>query len=554
MFPGIPRVLQSIMETPLDQDEDGVGGDTAPAAESASTNDSTPADVPTTVTRQPWRLYDFFWRAFPDSPILPKLRRETFSASNVGPTTPHDDPYDIFVDIWDRQIMEHIVSETNKYAQNVAAQMLDNNTLKPKSRISQWYDTTVDELYVLFGIILAMGIVVKSRMEEYWASTPDIFYTPGFSAHMSISRFLLLSKCLHFNDNDDMCAVERDYSEAKLYKIQPILSHLNKKFQELYTPAQNIALDESLLQWKGCLEVSQLIPNKAARRGIKTYEVCESQTGYLWRFEVHAHKKTPPQQIEDPLEASTPSIVLRLIKGLENKGYTLWMDNFYNSPCLARRLKSMGFDCVGTLRTDRKFVPQELHSLTKLNMRRGQIAGLTSGDVDVMVWRDNNRVAMISTYHGNGQHTSRGSTKPILIYDYNIMMGEVDKKDQLLAMYPVERKRTKVWYKKLFKRLLNISVLNSYIIHHHSSSLTHRNFRVKLIKSLLSKHSNPSVIHPLPNIKQCIDVTHRLAEFPMRSHQRMRRACKACKKQVRTFCVGCDKTVCMDPCFLKLHS
>lgn len=134
----------------------------------------------------------------------------------------------------------------------------------------------------------------------------------------------------------------------------------------MYTPAQNIALDENLLMWKGWLEMSQLIPNKAAKKGIKTYEICESQIGYLWRFEIHAHKKTTLQQNDDPLAASTPSIVLRLTQGLENKGYTLWMDNFYNSPCLARRLKSMGIDCVGTLRTDRKFVPQALHSLKRL--------------------------------------------------------------------------------------------------------------------------------------------------------------------------------------------
>ncbi|KAF9422072.1 hypothetical protein HW555_002093 [Spodoptera exigua] len=109
-------------------------------------------------------------------------------------------------------------------------------------------------------------------------------------------------------------------------------------------------------------------------------------------------------------------------------------------------------------------------------MRQGQITGLTSGDVDVMVWRDTNRVAMISTYHGNGQQTTRGSTKSILILDYNIMMGGVDKKDQLLAMNPVERKRTKVWYKKLFKGLLNVSILNAYIIYKHSSPDSHRNF------------------------------------------------------------------------------
>lgn len=93
------------------------------------------------------------------------------------------------------------------------------------------------------------------------------------------------------------------------------------KFQTLYTPSQNIALDESLLMWKGWLEICQLIPNKAANRGIKTYEVCESQTGYLWRFEVHAQKKAAPTPSDDPLQAFTPAIVLQLIQGLEHKGH-----------------------------------------------------------------------------------------------------------------------------------------------------------------------------------------------------------------------------------------
>ncbi|VVC96065.1 unnamed protein product [Leptidea sinapis] len=77
------------------------------------------------------------------------------------------------------------------------------------------------------------------------------------------------------------------------------------------------------------------------------------------------------------------------------------MDNFYNSPALARYLKTLGFDVVGTLRTNRQFVPRELAELTKFNMKRGQIAGLTSGDVNLLVWRDENIVATISTYHGN---------------------------------------------------------------------------------------------------------------------------------------------------------
>ncbi|KAF9407212.1 hypothetical protein HW555_012682 [Spodoptera exigua] len=488
--PLIPRTFRCFLETPMDTED--IEGQPSFIVEA----------VPTSTTERPWAVNDFEWSAFPNPPIPPESRREMFCENNVGPTTQSVDPYDIFIAIWDRQFMEYIASETNRYAQQVTTQMLDNNKLFPNSRISQWRDTTADELYVYFGLILGMGVVVKSRLEEYWSSSPDLFVTPGFRAHMSLNRFMLLNKCLHFRNNEDMCALRLNASEAKLFKIQPVIDFLNTAFQNLYNLNRNISLDESLLQWKGWLDINQLIPNKAATVGIKTYEICESQTGYLWRFEVHAYKKSPLQQTEDILQSSTPAIVLRLVHGLENRGHTLWMDNFYNSPCLARRLKSLGFDCVGTLRTNRLFVPETLHNLTKNDMRPGEITGLTSGDIDVMVWRDRNRVAMLSTYHGNGVQSIRGSTKPILILDYNIMMGGVDKKDQMLAMYPIERKRTKIWYKKLFRRLLNVSVLNAYIVHKHNSSspLSHRNFRIRLIKQLLSKHS--AALPLLPKIPQ----------------------------------------------------
>lgn len=238
-------------------------------------------------------------------------------------------------------------------------------------------------------------------------------------------------------------------SEAKLFKIQPVIDHLNSVFRLSYNLQQNIALDESLLQWKGWLDINQFIPNKAAAVGIKTYEICESQTGYLWRFMVHAHKRTE-NTASNPLQSFIPSLVLELLKGLENKGHTVWMDNFYNSPALARTLKALRIDCVGTLRTNRQFVPEELTDLTKNKMRPGQIAGVTSGDIDLMVWRDRNRVATISTYHGNSTVTARGVTKPVLIHDYNIMMGGVDKKDQMLAAFPIEKKTHKGFVQKIF--------------------------------------------------------------------------------------------------------
>ncbi|KAF9422069.1 hypothetical protein HW555_002090 [Spodoptera exigua] len=102
----IPRVYQSLMETPLDQEDDvGNAGDEL-ATHITPASGLELAYAPLMATEQPWGLLQFDWRKFPNPPPSPESRRETFSVINVGPTTPHADPYDIFIEIWDRQIME----------------------------------------------------------------------------------------------------------------------------------------------------------------------------------------------------------------------------------------------------------------------------------------------------------------------------------------------------------------------------------------------------------------------------------------------------------------
>ncbi|KAJ8737071.1 hypothetical protein PYW07_000342 [Mythimna separata] len=85
-----------------------------------------------------------------------------------------------------------------------------------------------------------------------------------------------------------------------------------------------------------------------------------------------------------------------------------------------------------------------------------------------MVWRDAHLVSMISTYHhlqeGIQNKYNRLTYKPKIVLDYNMSMGGVDRKDQFLSAQPVERLRNKVWYKKIFCRLLNTAIFNAYVI------------------------------------------------------------------------------------------
>ncbi|KAI5646680.1 transposase IS4 domain-containing protein [Phthorimaea operculella] len=500
---------------------------------------------------EPVNKFDFKWREFQQPQIPPKIRRESFSQINCGPIAKYASPFDAFAAIWNRDIMEYIAIETNRYAQQLAVAMLEDGSLRPNSRITQWRDTDVNELHVYFAIVIAIGIVVKSRIEEYWNSARDIFSTPGFTAAMKYDRFVLLSKCLHFQDNDSFDSeLVSTRAQARLFKVQPILDHLNNKFQQLYVLSQNVALDESLTMWKGRLDINQLIRNKTAKVGIKTYEVCESKTGYLWRFEVHTGQDHLDPQEDSPVSGFVPALVLRLLNGLEHKGHTIWMDNFYNSPALARELKTRGFDCVGTLRTNRQFVPAELTNLTKSDMAIGQVTGCTSGDVDLIVYRDKNLVTLVSTYHGLASAVNRNNTlKPTVVLDYNVCMGGVDLKDQMLAMYPIERRRNNIWYKKFFRRLLNASVLNAYILLKSHYSISHRDFRLTLVRQMLAAHSPPAPSRA-PSFA---------GHFPKQSNlipgknERYRRRCLVCKQRTNCLCKICNVTLCVFSCFESYH-
>ena len=60
----------------------------------------------------------------------------------------------------------------------------------------------------------------------------------------------------------------------------------------MYTPEANIAIDESLMLYKGRLGWVQYLPLKRARFGIKYYMLCESSSGYVWNFMIYTGQGT----------------------------------------------------------------------------------------------------------------------------------------------------------------------------------------------------------------------------------------------------------------------
>jgi len=197
---------------------------------------------------------------------------------------------------------------------------------------------------------------------------------------------------------------------------------LNIKFQTIYLPNQNIAIDESLTLWKGCLSIRQYLLLKASKFGIKTFELRESRTGYLWCFLVYTGKNTILQSsLFTPDTPKTAAVVLELLEPLFGRGHTLFIDIFSKSPELASKLKiEHSTDYVGTLKLNRKNVPKEMKDK---KLEKGEIIARHSGSVTVLKWHDKRNVNMVSTYHSADtwrvSNKSKETEKPLHMIDYN---------------------------------------------------------------------------------------------------------------------------------------
>jgi hypothetical protein len=55
----------------------------------------------------------------------------------------------------------------------------------------------------------------------------------------------------------------------------------NKQFQTSHGAFENLAIDESLVLWKGRLSLKQFIKTKRHRFGIKIFVICDCETEFI---------------------------------------------------------------------------------------------------------------------------------------------------------------------------------------------------------------------------------------------------------------------------------
>ena len=457
-------------------------------------------------------------------------------------------PVDYLLLFWSDEILEIIVNETNNYA----ASILNKSNVTRTSRISRWTPLDIPELKRFLANIIFMGIVRMPSLRDYYKN--DMYNMTFFKNNMSQRRFELILQCLHFSNNDESVDNSKPY-EYNLRKFYSLLNILLQNIRDAYVPEKNLALDESMLLWRGRLSFRQYIKTKKHRYGIKFYELC-TPGGFMLNMLVHTTKDGFRSLLG---ESFTEKVVMGLAEPFLDKGYHLFMDNFYNSAPLANKLVTRKTHVTGTLRNNRRGNPKKVVSA---KLAKGASISQRQGSVMVSKWKDKRDILMLSTAHKHemvrvknrrGQETM----KPAEIRDYNGSMGGVDRADQLMAYYCIPRKTIK-WYKKVVFYLLDVSILNASILYNMNNvnnKMNLKTFRESIIRSWAKQEEVKSP-------EQTSSDFHYLQTIPTTCQKRKRVSlrCKNCYKNGRRKetvyqCAACkdNPALCVVDCFKEWH-
>ena len=168
-------------------------------------------------------------------------------------------PLDFFELYFTEDVVRLLVIKTNRYAVNFFA---ENPEASETSYTGSWQDVDEVEMRIFIGLIFLMGIIYKPSIPMYW-STEELYHTPIFQKAMSRNQFQLILKFFHCNDNNNPQYDANDENRDRLYKVRPLIDLLRARCKTVYTPDQNVSVDESLVILKGRLRFKQLIKKRS---------------------------------------------------------------------------------------------------------------------------------------------------------------------------------------------------------------------------------------------------------------------------------------------------
>ena len=418
-------------------------------------------------------------------------------------------PYDFFKLIFDDELIEKIVDNSNAYKNfcNNSDNYIDsnkndiiyedNNNLKSEIKINKTTraqrmgNITKEKIEKFIACIILMGIINLPEYADYWDNNPLL--ENSISKIMSFSMFTTINQFLH-----------PEKVEAKEnQKILNSIKHIMKNSNIYYYPSTFLTIDERMISYRGRAKNVVFEITKPVKWGFRPYVLADVQTGYSYCFKLL-------EDLEDNEKGKMFGLIkefMGIVKNNNNKNvkHILATDGLYSSEDL---LYIDDYYFIGAIRKNRIHYNENTDIIDVVKKKNFEyFYKIINGKKVVLTkYNDSKMMYVISNFVNAPEEVKRvrwdknqekfiEESYPNTIKLYSKYMRGVDLSNQLISYYEIDR-RTYKWWKRIFFHLIDLSIINSFIIYKKyfkDSLLTQKLYRLEIVKFILAKYDKPQI-------------------------------------------------------------
>ncbi|KAK7882221.1 hypothetical protein WMY93_028395 [Mugilogobius chulae] len=472
-------------------------------------------------------------------------------------------PLSLFQVFFSSSVVGKIVTNTNKNA----AYMKHTTTMK---NMRSWTNITVKDFYIHLATILYTSLVKLPEEGDYWRECfPFGLSFPGKT--WSRNQFQRIKRALSLCDpeKDEENESKRDTPEYdKLFKIKPFFNEMVNACKSHFQPHSNICINERIVT-----------KNQPLTFGFALFALADSQTGYTWNLHIYTGKTAETRK-----QSVAQTAVAKLLPvSLLGSGFTLYTDSLFSSPNLFKELREKNIGCCGILNKHHPEFPKTSQNDFPSPASRGDIRWIRKDRLLFVKWIDTREVSMCSTVHEafTGQVMKRPVREakgmvakqfscPDAVADFNRHMIVPDKNGPLQSYGLVPRKRLSPrWHKALFYYLLDLAVVNSFVLYKELAKLknnvkdvTEKQFREDLCRELLrfGTGADPDTLVEPSKPSKPSEPSDPAFGCPLYYNdsnvEDERKRCRRCHKKTLLYCEKCEVPLCLFSkrnCFREWH-
>ncbi|KAJ8929582.1 hypothetical protein NQ314_017719 [Rhamnusium bicolor] len=337
---------------------------------------------------------------------------------------------------------------------------------------------------------------------------------------------------------------------------------------------------------------------KPHKWGYKRFVLCRA-SGFSYNFEVYSGSENQPKfrSFDEPDLGATSNTVVPLCRAVpSNLNHMVYLDNYYTSLSLMSFLAARGIFALGIVRRNRipncKLPSDDQIKKENRGTSSEYICSFDGVEVTSVAWKDNKNVCLLYTFAGE---LPKGSVKrfdkkekksveiqcPNLVLEYNKHMGGIDLMEGLIGRYKIIM-RTRKWYMRLFYHLLDVILVNAWLLYrsvavqkNQTEILKLAEFRAEIADCLCrigtkptSKGGRPSDVEikivqekkrstTTPYIQPKDVRMDGRSHWPLYTKTRQRCKFPTCKYCSQIKCAKCGVYLCLNKnnnCFMKFHT